>query len=86
MTPINWEAVARGTLQPVQLRIIERVASQPGERFSPVDLAEALGEPLPNLAYHVRRLADLGLLAKAGTAPRRGAIQHFYRASKKLLS
>jgi DNA-binding MarR family transcriptional regulator len=86
MTAINWEALARSALHPIQLQIIERMASRPDERFSPVDLAESLSEPLPNLAYHVRQLANQGLLAKAGTAPRRGAVQHFYRASKKLLA
>jgi DNA-binding transcriptional ArsR family regulator len=33
---------------------------------------------LGTLAYHVRQLADSGLLKPAGRIPRRGAIEHLY--------
>ncbi len=35
--------------------------------------------PLNNLAYHVRKLAQAGVLQEEFTVPRRGAIEHFYR-------
>ena len=47
---------------------------------SPSELAEELDEPLGNVSYHVRLLHDLGLIELVGTTPRRGAIEHHYRA------
>jgi hypothetical protein len=64
---------------------MERAASDPKRRFSPVELAAAFGGPLGNVSYHIRSLLSEGLLARAGTTPRRGAAQHHYTASKKLL-
>ena len=47
---------------------------------SPSELAEELDEPLGNVSYHVRLLHDLGLIELVRTTPRRGAIEHHYRA------
>jgi hypothetical protein len=68
-------------LHPLQIAILERAATSPDERFSPIELAQDLGVPLGNASYHVRVLHSLGLLAKAGTRACRGAVQHYYRAS-----
>jgi DNA-binding transcriptional ArsR family regulator len=48
---------------------------------SPVELSKRLGEPLGNVAYHTRTLLDLGALELVDTRPRRGATEHFYRAT-----
>jgi hypothetical protein len=82
---VDWETVAKASTHPLRLRIIEAAASGPEGRFSPVELAREFDEPLGNVAYHVRTLVGDGLLAKAGTSPRRGAVQHYYRASARLL-
>jgi predicted transcriptional regulator len=79
---VEWEQVARATLHPLQLRIIERAAA--GGRFSPKQLADEWGLPVNNLAYHVRALRDLKLLTPAGTKQRRGATEHYYRGSRGL--
>jgi hypothetical protein len=34
--------------------------------------------PLNNLAYHVRGLAEAGVLRQVFTKQRRGALEHFY--------
>jgi DNA-binding transcriptional ArsR family regulator len=47
---------------------------------SPNELAKQLGEPLTNVSYHVRMLHDLGCIELVDTAPRRGALEHYYRA------
>ena len=52
---------------------------------SPKDLADLLGEPLGNVAYHVRTLLDLGCVELVDTAQRRGAIEHYYRATTRAL-
>jgi DNA-binding transcriptional ArsR family regulator len=47
---------------------------------SPNELAKRLKEPLTNVSYHVRMLHDLGCIELVDTAPRRGALEHYYRA------
>jgi DNA-binding transcriptional ArsR family regulator len=47
---------------------------------SPNELAKKLDEPLTNVSYHVRMLHDLGCIELVETEPRRGALEHYYRA------
>lgn len=47
---------------------------------SPVGLARDLDEPIGNVSYHVRVLVDLDCIELVETRPRRGAVEHFYRA------
>jgi DNA-binding transcriptional ArsR family regulator len=47
---------------------------------SPSDLASELGAPLGNVSYHVRTLADLGLVKLVKRRTRRGAVEHYYQA------
>lgn len=50
---------------------------------SPKELAEELGERLPNVSYHVRVLLDAECIELVRTEPRRGALEHFYRAQMR---
>jgi DNA-binding transcriptional ArsR family regulator len=53
-----------------------------GEKaISPRQIASALHQPLSNVSYHVRVLADCAAVTLVGTKPVRGSMQHFYRAS-----
>src|ERR671919_1062362 len=69
--------IAKALSHPMRARILlilnERVAS-------PNEIAEMIGERLPNVSYHVRALLDLGCIELVDTAQRRGAIEHYYRA------
>jgi DNA-binding transcriptional ArsR family regulator len=71
------ERVLKALGHPLRMRLLamldERVAS-------PKELADELGEPLGNVAYHVRTLLDLGCVELVRTTPRRGAVEHHYRA------
>ena len=57
-------------------RLNERVAS-------PVELARELDESVQLVSYHVRILRDLGFVELVRTTPRRGAIEHHYRAIRR---
>jgi DNA-binding transcriptional ArsR family regulator len=49
--------------------------------LSPTEMKPRLADPeltLPTLAYHVRTLADGGLIELTGATPRRGAMEHHY--------
>jgi predicted transcriptional regulator len=72
-------------MHPLQVRVLERAAADPDGRFSPNELAKEFGEKLGNVSYHVRVLAQAGLVKKAGTTPKRGAVQHHYKIAPKAL-
>ena len=67
------KALAHPLRQQLLMALSERVAS-------PSELAEELGEPLGNVSYHVRMLVDLGCIELVSTTPRRGALEHHYKA------
>jgi len=53
---------------------------------SPKEIADALGEPLDKVSYHVKRLALLGCAEFVNERPVRGVtVQHFYRAIEPVL-
>jgi DNA-binding transcriptional ArsR family regulator len=84
MTAINEgtsEArIAKALAHPLRARILGRL----GERVaSPGDLAVELGAPLGVVSYHVRMLRDYECIELVRTEPRRGALQHYYRATAR---
>jgi DNA-binding transcriptional ArsR family regulator len=48
---------------------------------SPSELSKKLSEPLGNVSYHVKILAECDAIELVKTAPVRGAVEHFYRAT-----
>jgi DNA-binding transcriptional ArsR family regulator len=77
ISDIGDPRLVKALAHPLRVEILsvleERVAS-------PSDLAEELGAPLGNVSYHVRTLADLGLLKLVRRRTRRGAVEHYYQA------
>lgn len=63
---------------PLRFRILELIVER-GEA-SPVEMARALDEPLATVSHHTRVLRDLECIELVRTEPRRGAVEHFYRA------
>jgi DNA-binding transcriptional ArsR family regulator len=45
---------------------------------SPRQISDELDQPLSNVSYHVRVLAELGAAILVDTTPVRGSMQHFY--------
>jgi len=62
------------------------LATVAGE-VSPNELSKALDEGLSQVSYHVKVLRDDcdGMIEETRTEPRRGAVEHYYRASAKTL-
>lgn len=72
--------LAKALSHPLRMRILTIL----GERVaSPVQLATELDVPLNNLSYHVRTLLDLGCIELVRTEPRRGTLEHYYRAIER---
>jgi DNA-binding transcriptional ArsR family regulator len=65
---------------PLRWRILQTLNLQTA---SPSELADEIGAPLPNIAYHVRVLAENDAIELVKTAPARGALEHFYRATMR---
>jgi DNA-binding transcriptional ArsR family regulator len=69
--------IAKALAHPLRARILQRL----GEReSSPGELATELDAPLGVISYHVRMLREYECVELVRTEPRRGALQHFYRA------
>jgi DNA-binding transcriptional ArsR family regulator len=56
--------------------LAERVAS-------PNELTQLVDDSIANISYHVKVLRDAGVIELVGEAPRRGAMEHFYRAIER---
>jgi DNA-binding transcriptional ArsR family regulator len=48
---------------------------------SPIQVARQLDVDVSHLAYHIRVLRELGFIELVETKQRRGALEHFYRAT-----
>lgn len=50
---------------------------------SPNELSKELNEGLGQVSYHVKVLRDYKCIELVGTTPRRGAVEHYYRATSR---
>ncbi|HEV2791416.1 MAG TPA: helix-turn-helix domain-containing protein [Solirubrobacterales bacterium] len=66
---------------PLRRRILREMAD--GQAISPRELSATLRQPLSNVSYHVRVLAERAAVTLVETKPARGSIQHFYRSAVK---
>ena len=72
--------IAKALAHPLRARILQRL----GERVaSPGELAVELGAPLGVVSYHVRMLREYDCVELVRTEPRRGALQHYYKATAR---
>lgn len=77
VTDLNDPRLVKAMAHPLRVAILIRLQD---EDHSPTELADLLGAPLGNVSYHVRQLAEVGLIKLVKKTPRRGAIEHTYRA------
>jgi len=68
---------------PVRMRALQVLNTRVA---SPSELAKELDEPLGNVAYHVKILEENDAIELVRTAPVRGALEHFYRATMDVTS
>jgi DNA-binding transcriptional ArsR family regulator len=70
----------RALSHPLRVRILSALEERTA---SPVQLAQSLEASLGVVSYHVRTLHRLGLIDLVGETPRRGAVEHHYRAKPR---
>jgi DNA-binding transcriptional ArsR family regulator len=77
---ISDPQLAKALAHPLRVAILavleERTAS-------PSEIATELDASLGLVSYHVRTLARYGLVKLVDTRPRRGALEHYYRAEER---
>ncbi len=74
------QQLAKALAHPLRVRIL---SSLHRGISSPNQLAQELGEPLGNVSYHVKTLLEYDCVELVKTEPRRGAVEHFYRATDR---
>lgn len=72
------QRLVRALAHPLRIQILEILTEQVA---SPNLLATELGSDLSDVAYHTRALDRCGCLDLVETAQRRGATEHFYKAT-----
>lgn len=50
---------------------------------SPKEIAEEMGIPVGKVAFHIKELLNTGCIELVRTEPRRGAVEHYYRATRQ---
>lgn len=78
VTEITDPKVVKALGHPLRRRIL---AALDGRVASPSELADEFGEQIGNISYHFKTLERLDLIELVETTPRRGAIEHRYRAA-----
>lgn len=74
--------IAKSVSHPIRIGIMRILRERTA---SPSELAEALGEGVSHVSYHVSELCKYGAVELVDTKPSRGAIEHFYRATRSSL-
>jgi DNA-binding transcriptional ArsR family regulator len=67
---------------PIRMRALVALSEKVA---SPSDLARELDEPIGVLSYHVRQLLELDCVELVKTEQRRGATEHYYRATTRAI-
>src|ERR1700736_3344829 len=81
ITHLEDPRLVKALAHPLRVRILAVLQQKTA---SPSEIAEELSMPLGNVSYHVRVLADFGLIKLVRRTPRRGAIEHHYEAVGRL--
>jgi DNA-binding transcriptional ArsR family regulator len=74
------QRLIKALTHPLRVKIL---ALMNGREWSPRELEEELGEGLSQVSYHVKVLRDYELIEMTKTAPKRGAVEHYYRAIER---
>lgn len=74
--------VAKAMAHPGRVQILAALNKR---IMSPTMYSKEFDERLQNVSYHFRVLKDYGLIEEVGSRPVRGATEHFYAATKRVL-
>lgn len=75
------QRLIKAMAHPLRVRIL---AYMNDRAWSPNELSNELAEGLSQVSYHVKVLRDFELIEMTKTEPRRGAVEHYYRAIERV--
>jgi DNA-binding transcriptional ArsR family regulator len=82
--PIGAGGVDQRLVKALSHELREQILIILNERMaSPNELAKELNEGLSQVSYHVKVLKDYECITLVKTEPRRGAVEHYYRATSR---
>lgn len=85
-SPASADIVDHALMKALSHRLRTRILVILNERSaSPNELSKELQEGLSQVSYHFLELKKLGLIELEKTEPRRGAVEHFYRAVRRVV-
>jgi predicted transcriptional regulator len=73
------ERIAHAVGHPIRIDALSLFHEGPK---SPKEIAEEIGVELGTAAFHVKELLNTGCIELVRTEPRRGAVEHYYRATR----
>jgi DNA-binding transcriptional ArsR family regulator len=71
------QRLVKALAHPLRLQILQILG---GQVASPAQMADLTEQPVGNVAYHTNVLLEYGCIELVEEKPRRGAVEHFYRA------
>ena len=74
------QALVKALAHPIRICILEELQ---GRMASPSDLSRETGHSIGVISYHANTLTNCGCLELVRTEPRRGALEHFFRATPR---
>lgn len=74
------QELVKALSHPLRVQILEELQSRVA---SPSELSKEMKESLGVISYHANMLVKCGCIELVDTQPRRGAIEHFYRATPR---
>ena len=78
MGSVHPTAAAKAIAHPLRANILEKLD---GRSSSASELAAELDQPIPNVAYHLMILQDLGAIRVTGRRRGRGSVERFFTAT-----
>jgi DNA-binding transcriptional ArsR family regulator len=75
------QRLIKAMAHPLRVRIL---AYMNDRAWSPNELSNELAEGLSQVSYHVKVLKDFELIEMTKTEPRRGAVEHYYKAIERV--
>ena len=73
------DAALKALGHPLRRMVLRRLEANNNGGASPSELAREFNVPLTHMSYHIRTLAETGVIRLVKTTPRRGAVEHHYK-------
>jgi len=74
------QRLIKALAHPLRVRLLAHMNDR---EWSPNELSGELNEGLSQISYHVKVLKDFEMIEMTRTEPRRGAVEHYYRAVER---